>query len=218
MKTAIFAIFAIFATFTTACAGQAFTTAEEAMRLPSTEPTVVVAVTPEAEPANVPDAGPSEAQDASPSAVAPDAGTPEADASPNVVEAAATQPDAQAPDTQAPDAGPTGSGLLCTSETDPSLFTLTPQTLDFEEVPVGSSLTRSIVISDGANCSTPVDTTFNRPQGEYSTTSNCGTITPGQPCLITVTFAPTGAGPVTVQGDVTILGQVVHYTVTGRGE
>lgn len=223
MKTSTFATFATFAAFTTACAGQPFTTAEEASRLPDVSPTVVVAAAPEAEPTQQPDAGPTEVPGAPLAAVAPDAGTSKPDASPVNVEdalpdAAPPEPDAvvQEPDA-APDAPVSTPVKLCDAS-DLGFFAFAPETLDFGSIPVGTTASRAIQLADRGDCSAAVDTSFDKPQGEFAETDDCTVLSPGQTCTIAIVFSPKGAGRASAQGQVTISGVPYDYTVIGVGE
>jgi hypothetical protein len=214
MKTAIFAIFA---TFTTACAGQAFTTAEEAMRLPDVQPTVVVAVSPDSEPAQQPDAGPTAAPDASPAIPAPDADTPEPDASPAAVEppdAGSTQPDA-APE---PDAAPVSTPtVLCDSVAQARLFVASTSEVDFA-AGVGTVTMKRITLTDQAGCSASVAVSPMGAQGEFEVVSDCGALNPGESCTMTVTFLPTSTGRSVASWETNILGQQASFTAVGVGE
>lgn len=212
MKTAIFAIFA---TFSTACAGQAFTTAEEAMRLPDVQPTVVVAVSPDSEPAQTPDAGPSPAPDASPGVVAPDAGQPEPDAPPAAAEAVAPQPDAGSMgDDAAPQSAPV---VLCDSVAQAKLFVASASEVDFTEG-VGTVTMKRITLTDDAGCSANVAVSPMGAQGEFEVVSNCSALNPGDSCTMTVTFLPTNVGRSVASWEVVVLGQQYSFTAVGVGE
>lgn len=214
MKTSTFATFATFAAFTTACAGQPFTTAEEASRLPDVSPTVVVAAA-EAEPTQEPDAGPTEVPDAPSAAVAPDAGTSEPDAPPVLAEAAAPKPDAGSMGGDA--TPPSAPVVLCDTVAQAKLFVASTSEVDFVEG-VGTVTMKRITLTDESSCSANVAINPMGAQGEFEVVSNCGALNPGDSCTMTVTFLPTNVGRSVASWEVVVLGQQYSFTAVGVGE
>lgn len=238
MKTSLLIVLA---SLSAACSGAPFTVAEMADMAQSpdagghlAEPDT--AELPDAGPAGQPDAGPATGQpDANPAqavlvavdaaTVAPDSGTvqPQPDAGNAEPDADTIQLDVGTPAADGgvlqPDAQPSTPVVLCTTA-NTGVFLLTPTSLDFGPVPVGTTSTKSMSLTDLGGCSATVDTAGSPSRGEFQVgAAGCTSLSPGQSCSIMVTFAPGQAGGnATYSGSVSVLGVEYDYTAVGRGE
>ena len=94
--------------------------------------------------------------------------------------------------------GPPDAGISATIPVSvpPSILAVTPQTIDFGTQAVGSSATQQMTITNNGSGDLTVPDVAT--SGDYSQSNSCvasSPLAPGGSCTISITFAPTAAGP-----------------------
>jgi hypothetical protein len=97
-------------------------------------------------------------------------------------------------------------------------FRITPTSLDFGDVPVGSSLQQTVSVTNVGLAPVVVSMTGGAA-GAFGGSQNCqgNTLAPGASCQITYTFSPTAPGVVTATTGGTVNDQAFSFSFRGNG-
>jgi IPT/TIG domain/Abnormal spindle-like microcephaly-assoc'd, ASPM-SPD-2-Hydin len=115
-----------------------------------------------------------------------------------------------------------GFGILMSSPAgaNANVFLITPTSLNFGNVPVGTtSASQTVTVTNESSSTVNIDEAGGVATGEFNTVADCGDadVAPQQSCTYNFSFAPSSAGSVSDTVTGTLNGQAFSVTLTGTG-